>query len=138
MADVEIDSGKLQTESMRQLETFTTGFVRTAAATAREIAPERTAHLKSRIGAQPVRRVGPWSLESGIESRADYSLFVHEPTRPHVIRPRRAKALRFFWPKVGRVVFLQHVNHPGTKGQPFLRNAVHRTASADPRIRLGE
>lgn len=40
--------------------------------------------------------------------------YTDEGTRPHVIRPRSKKVLRF---KVGgRVVFARQVNHPGFKG----------------------
>lgn len=53
-------------------------------------------------------------------------------TRPHVIRPRRARSLS--WPAdaggrrlsgrartaSGRRIFARKVNHPGTKAQPFL------------------
>jgi len=64
----------------------------------------------------------------------DYAAAVHEGARPHVIRARRASLLRFYWPKVGRVVFFPKVNHPGNRPNPFLSNAAHRVASADPRI----
>lgn len=34
-------------------------------------------------------------------------------TKPHVIRAKNAKTLRFFWAKAGRVVYPKSVNHPG-------------------------
>lgn len=55
--------------------------------------------------------------------------FLEYGTRPHVIRPRRAPALRFMWR--GKLVFAQKVNHPGTKGRKFLWRATfaaHRYA----------
>lgn len=42
----------------------------------------------------------------------DYGEFLDEGVRPHVIRPRRAKVLRFV--VGGRVVYARKVNHPGT------------------------
>lgn len=52
----------------------------------------------------------------------DYAAAVNDGTRPHVIRPRRAKALRF---KVGgRWVYARVVHHPGTKGTRFLDKAL--------------
>lgn len=42
---------------------------------------------------------------------------IHEfggKTRAHVIRPRSANVLSFFWPKVGHQVFFEKVNHPGS------------------------
>lgn len=136
MADVEIDIERLNAVVMPRLETFLRAFVRTATVTAQSIAPVRTGALRAGIREMPIQRTGPWSLESGVESTARYSAPVHEGARPHVIRPRFARALRF--EVNGRVVFAQRVNHPGNRAQPFLRNAVHRVASADPRIRLGD
>lgn len=45
-------------------------------------------------------------------------------TRRHVIRPRRAKALRFYSRKAGKVVYARRVNHPGNKGTKWFRKAV--------------
>jgi len=33
--------------------------------------------------------------------------------RPHTIKPKKAKALSFFWPRVGKNVFFRRVRHPG-------------------------
>lgn len=135
-ARLEIDDEALQNAVMPRLRAFMTSFVRTSTVTAKQIAPVRTGFLRANISAMPVRQVGPWRLESGVESTADYSAPVHEGARPHVIRPRQARALRFMMGD--RVVFAQRVNHPGNRANPYLRNAVHRVASADPRIRVGE
>lgn len=48
--------------------------------------------------------------------------FVLEGTRPHVIRPKRAKALRF--EVGGEVVFAQRVRHPGTRANDFMGRAL--------------
>lgn len=48
--------------------------------------------------------------------------YVLNGTRPHLIRPRRAKVLRFVVD--GRVVFTQLVRHPGTKPNDFLGRAL--------------
>lgn len=56
-----------------------------------------------------------------IESKAKYSEYVDQGTRPHIIRVRNARVLanrrtgQFF----GRVV-----KHPGTRAQPYFTNAV--------------
>jgi len=135
-ARLEIDDARLQAAVMPRLEVFMAAFVRTSATTAKSIAPTRTGRLKSLIRADPVRRTGPWRLDSSVTSAAPYSAPVHEGARPHVIRPRFARALRFEID--GRVVFARRVNHPGQRAQPYLRNAVHRAASADPRIQVGQ
>lgn len=133
---LEIDDAALNSEVMGAATRWLAGFVATAASTARDIAPKRTGYLASQIRADDVTRVGPWSLASGVTSGADYSAPVHEGARPHVIRPVNARALRF---TIGdRVVFAMRVNHPGNRPNPYLRNAVHRTASADPRVQVGE
>jgi hypothetical protein len=135
MAELEVNETELNAVVMRRLETFTTAFVSRVATTAKQIAPERSGELKRLIRPDAVRRVGPWSLASGVSSLAEYSAPVHEGARPHVIRPRNARALRFM---IGeRVVFARRVNHPGNAPNPFLRNAVHRVVSEDPRISIG-
>lgn len=53
---------------------------------------------------------------------APYARFVHWGTRPHVIKPKKRKALR--WPVDGKFIFAMRVNHPGYKGDPWLLNAV--------------
>lgn len=52
-------------------------------------------------------------------SGAQQGVFVAAGTDPHEIRPRSAKALAFFWPKVGSGVLFGHVNHPGTQPNDF-------------------
>lgn len=47
------------------------------------------------------------------EATAKYAKFVARGTRPHVIRPRVKKALRFT--KGGAIIFATKVNHPGTR-----------------------
>lgn len=46
--------------------------------------------------------------------------------RRHVIRARRAPTLRFYWPKVGRVVTPIRVRHPGNKGSRWWDKTVRR------------
>lgn len=128
-----IDEGALNARVMRDAETFARGFVATAASTARALAPVRTGRLKASIKPDPVRRVGPWSIETGVSALAPYAAPVHEGARPHVIRPRHARALHLE-PEGGRVVFARKVNHPGNRPNKFLANAVERTVQSDPAI----
>lgn len=61
---------------------------------------------------------------------APHALFVHWGTRPHDIRPRNKKTLR--WVGHNGFVFAQLVHHPGYKGDPYLtraRDAVARRFS---------
>lgn len=78
-------------------------------------------------------RAGPIRIENGVvtadvEVVQDYAMAVHEGSRPHVIRPRRVKALTFKLPGVGRV-FAKSVNHPGAKPRPWLLQAAQANAS---------
>lgn len=57
----------------------------------------------------------------------DYAEAVHDGTRPHIIRPRRAKALRFRMG--GRIVYAKFVRHPGTRARPFLDRALREVAA---------
>ena len=63
---------------------------------------------------------------------APHALFVHWGTRPHEIKPRRKRALR--WPSGNRFVFAQRVNHPGYAGDPFLETARARVSADFNRI----
>jgi HK97 gp10 family phage protein len=57
-----------------------------------------------------------------VYTNVKYAPYVENGTRPHKIRPKTKKALKF---KVGgRTVFATVVNHPGTRPRPFLSRAV--------------
>jgi hypothetical protein len=53
-----------------------------------------------------------------------YAGFVEFGTKPHEIRPKSAKVLRFS--VGGKTVYTKRVRHPGTKAQPFMKPAVDR------------
>ena len=64
---------------------------------------------------------------------AEHVKYVIYPTRPHAIRAKRGKFLRFYWPGApagvvqmfgGNIVYFQQVWHPGTKGNPFHKEAL--------------
>ena len=82
-----------------------------------QYAPVRTGFLRRNI----IWRVE--GLTGRVVSQAPYSAFVEFGTRPHMIFPRRARALRF--EVGGQVVFARYVRHPGTRGQFFMRRALH-------------
>lgn len=67
-----------------------------------------------------------------VYTAVNYAQYVHEGTRPHVIRPRTAGGvLRFpVPPRSSNIVFTRHVNHPGTRARPFLRLAIEQVAPA--------
>jgi len=57
-----------------------------------------------------------------IRNTAKYARFVDEGTKPHVIRARRRKALRFQYQ--GRIFYRRSVNHPGGRATQFLLRAT--------------
>lgn len=63
-----------------------------------------------------------------VVTNVEYAPYVHDGTRPHVIRPRRRQALRF---RVGGMtVFAKVVNHPGNRARPFFDRALIEVARA--------
>lgn len=66
---------------------------------------------------------GPYvDVAVGVAGLTDYLGHHMNGTPPHVIRPRRRKALRFV--AGGGVVFAARVNHPGTAANPFMVRAL--------------
>jgi len=62
----------------------------------------------------------------------NYGIFVHFPTKPHPITPKKWKALR--WEKDGKFIFAKKVKHPGYKGDPFLYKGLADTFKQLDRI----
>lgn len=98
---------------------------RRVAETARAEAPARTGFLRNSIRPAPATIVGN-KIVGGVEAHAEYGIFVHQGTKPHMIYPRKAKALRFTIG--GRTVYAKSVRHPGTRPQPFLLTALNKEA----------
>jgi hypothetical protein len=74
-----------------------------------------------------------------VHARANYAGDVEFGTKPHKIRPRRVRALRFAASASGQrlsgsarrgagVVFARSVSHPGTRAQPYMLPAIRETA----------
>jgi len=61
--------------------------------------------------------------------------YLEQGTRPHIIRPVRAKALRF--EVNGEVVFARLVHHPGTRPYPWLMPAFERAVNETLPVLLG-
>lgn len=62
-----------------------------------------------------------WIIRVG--AAKSYAYFVHQGTHPHEIVASGKSALHFFWPKApggAGWAFYKHVNHPGTRPQPWL------------------
>jgi hypothetical protein len=102
---------------------------------AQDEAPKRTGVFASKIFYRTFSRGDVEELN--VFTPQPLGKWITEGTRPHVIRAKRARFLRFYWPKVGRVVYFKSVNHPGTKANPFMSRAYRRWlpgARADLRL----
>jgi hypothetical protein len=90
----------------------------------RRVASIAAAEAPGSMGAHVDWRVeaGPRGLRGVITCDHPAVHFVLRGTRPHIIRPRRAKALRF--EVGGGVVFAKVVRHPGTRANDFMGRAL--------------
>lgn len=80
----------------------------------------RTGALRNSIESSPAVANGSGAA-GDLRVTAEHATYVSEGTRPHVIEPRRARALR--WEEAGQVRFARRVQHPGTKPDLFLEVA---------------
>ena len=66
-----------------------------------------------------------WIVDHDLQA-APHALFVHWGNRPHVIKPKDRKMLRFVAGQGGgtHFVFARFVKHPGYKGDPWLVQAA--------------
>jgi Bacteriophage HK97-gp10, putative tail-component len=87
---------------------------------------DRSSNLTNSIGYDgPTGSFRNNDLEAIVSAGAGYAVFVELGTKPHVIKPKYRKALRF--PVAGGFVFSKGVKHPGTRARYFLRKAVDKT-----------
>jgi HK97 gp10 family phage protein len=93
----------------------------------REHAPVRTGKLRGSIALIKIN-----DLHYVVGSPLEYAVFVERGTRPHIIRPKRARALRF--EVGGETVFAKKVMHPGTEPQPFFQRALQKYRAQWKRI----
>lgn len=90
------------------------------------LCPVDTGRLRASIKGQLSRT---WTLrpQYTISTDVEYAPYVHDGTRPHVIRPKNASVLRF--EIGGRVVYARVVHHPGTRARPFIDRAVREVTA---------
>ena len=83
----------------------------------RHTKPGGTGALFRSIVARPLGDGSQWEIGHDLQA-APHALFVHWGTKPHKIKPKNKKMLRF--PVGGKFAFAREVNHPGYKGDPWL------------------
>lgn len=86
---------------------------------AKDLAPYKTGNLERDIQVFD-DNISNLEIEIGNSKLTPYARFVHDGTKPHEIRPKNKKALKT--PFGVR----KKVNHPGTKANPYLQNAVNK------------
>ena len=88
-----------------------------AKAAEQEMIPVKTGVLRRSLdifgNAKKGYRVLPTARRKGVP----YAIFVARDTRPHLIQPKKKKALH--WMDGGNKMFANWVFHPGTTGTPF-------------------
>lgn len=133
MARVRVYYGRARNESQDAAERFIRQVMR-------EIVFQARLHLvfgpyTTGVLAASIRAKGPFldfgRVKGTVGSELNYSSAVeggsglYGPKRSkYPIYPRRAKRLKFYWRKVGRVVSLPKVNHPGQRGKRYLERAA--------------
>lgn len=94
---------------------------RQVVARAKVLAPVDTGRLRASIRVERRSTFGlrqRWTVGSDVE----YAPMVNDGTKPHIIRPRTKKALKF--KMGGKTVYAKVVHHPGTRARPFLDRAL--------------
>lgn len=89
---------------------------------AERLAPSRTGRLRRSI--RIVEEAGGYAILMG-GHEAPYAPFIEYGSKPHIIRARRARALRF--EVHGETVYVKYVRHPGTRAQRILNRAIEES-----------
>lgn len=90
---------------------------------ARSRAGVRTGRLKASLHKRHLRDARGQYMWVG--SEVPYAYYHHEGTKPRIITPRDSKFLKFT--SRGRVVYTHVVNHPGTRANRYLSDALKMT-----------
>ncbi len=83
---------------------------------------KKVGHLEAEVGVDDANMMVSWKGK-----RINYVAFVLFGTRPHIIEPKRKKALRFSPKNLDEFVFAKRVRHPGYRGDDFLHTALQKT-----------
>lgn len=122
--DVDINNGRATAVAISKSLPLVTKVTRQILNRAKILAPVRTGRLRA-SGKMDIKitHYGPTGV---VRFTVKYAEYVHDGTRPHVIRPKKGKVLRF---KIGpKVLYRPVVHHPGTPGKPFLTRAMVEVA----------
>lgn len=124
--EFEINDGQLQSLVRKEQTRLVIKAQRATLNAAKVGSPVDTGFMRNSHAAGPIAVSGD-TVRADITVTAKYAMAVHEGSRPHVIRPRRAKVLA--WKGGGGTIFARSVNHPGAKKRPWLLNALRDSAA---------
>lgn len=125
--DIARDVAKIAVERLKRYAPVGTHYKITSDGSVVEYRPET---LKKSIAYRTFSR--SWGTEVRIYA-AEHVKYVINPTRPHRIRAKNVRFLRFYWADApaevvemfgGNVVYFQSVWHPGTRANPFHERAL--------------
>lgn len=123
VAEVRVDRRAILLAARREArENLRTG-LRRAQSRAKILAPVDTGRLRASIQYEIRNRA--LGVTGRLFSNVSYADMVHDGTRPHIIRPRRPGGVLRFTVD-GQVVYARFVRHPGTRGRPFLADAMRQ------------
>lgn len=124
----QFDEGALRSVVQQEAVTLIREGQRRVIQSAKMRSPVDTGQLRGSHHASNITIQGT-KISGEVTAVQDYATAVHEGSKPHVIRPKHAKALT--WGKGKGRVFARSVNHPGAKARPWLLNA---TQAEGPRL----
>lgn len=130
MARVRINGAKLEIKVTR----LSTRLIRRVLEEVQEGARIRAAFGPYATGrlASSIKTTGPiptgFKVLGTVSSDLPYASAAQSGARPHIIRGRGDYRLRFFWRRVGRVVYPWYVRHPGQPGKHYLTETLIQVA----------
>lgn len=135
---VTVDHAKLRSQVGREAVKFIDRVTAGLQLRSRELAPSASGRLRQSIRTEDARLVSPTRATGRVLAHAPYAIYQHEGTGIYGpyrrrIRPKRAKALRFFWRKAGGIVFFKSVKgaKPAATSK-FMVRAVEEVLSSPP------
>lgn len=85
--------------------------------------PVDSGEMRERTNTDVSARFGGITVTAKVDT--EYAGMVSGGTRPHVITPRNAQALRF-QARSGEIVYAQRVNHPGAQADTWWNDSLRR------------
>lgn len=84
----------------------------------------RPGTLRDSIVTRLISHPNPLGFAVMVGSEDPIALIHHEGTEPHLIRARNSPVLVFWWPKIGQLMRVRYVNHPGTQPNRYLTDSL--------------